>query len=393
MTPSDHAARPTPVQEPPPKPDTGADAVPAARVVTPTDEALAETRTVRRLRRPWWVQRVPEWARLALLSAAIASATGLAALMALRNGFTAREAVLVSLPAGVLMGMATGLVLVLLPARRSAADRRWLARALLDVARVDRDQKFSAILSHQDHELAELAAAIHTALLTAHKDRLEAAHLRRELDARVRRQTKAAVAELTRISHTDELTGLANRRGFETGFDELFKASEAEDEELAVLAVDMDYFKQLNDSAGHEKGDLALRAAGEVIRSQTRTGDIAARVGGDEFLIVLRGTGSAAALAVAKRLIELYARSPHAVAVPARWPGISVGIACAGEHRAQDAAHLKRMADQALYAVKRSGRSKAKIFTPDDAQVPATQAPTAPEQQTALPKSKPARAA
>jgi diguanylate cyclase (GGDEF)-like protein len=236
-----------------------------------------------------------------------------------------------------------------------------------DVSKVDREQRFSALLMQDaDHELHDLARAIHGALLSAHRDRLEAAHLRRELDARVQRQTKAVVAQWQKLSNTDELTGLCNRRGFDLAFADLFRAAADDGEELALLAVDMDYFKQLNDACGHATGDAALKAAGEVLRSQLRNGDVAGRVGGDEFLVALRGTGPRDAMIVAQRLMDLYSKTPAAVGLPVRWPTFSIGIACAGEQRALEAGHLREMADQALYAVKRSGRAGARVWKPQD---------------------------
>lgn len=320
------------------------------------------------------VQRLPAPVRAALLVLAVAAATGMTVLLCVSQGMSDRLAVIASLPVGVTAGFLVAMLLILLPDSRSARDRRWLIECMTDISRVDREQRFSTLLMQdRDHELHDLAHAIHDALLSAHKDRLEAARLRRELDSRVQRQTRAAVAELQKTANTDELTGLANRRGFDAAFTDLFQNAAEDGEELALLAVDMDYFKQLNDACGHAAGDAALRAAGEVLRSQLRSGDVAGRVGGDEFLVALRLTGSRDAYQVAQRLMDLYARSPAAMGLPVRWPTFSIGIACAGEQRAMDAGHLREMADQALYAVKRAGRGGVRVWKPQDA-APAAQA-------------------
>ncbi|MDX2114152.1 MAG: GGDEF domain-containing protein [Planctomycetota bacterium] len=317
-------------------------------------------------------RRLPVWGRAILLILGVSVVTGAAALYGDAAGMQTRAAVLLSLPVGFAAGSLLALLLVLMPEWRAQADRRWLAECLTNVAKVDREHRFSVLLAQgDDHELSELARAIHAAVLSAHRDRLEAAQLRRELDARVQRRTRAAVAELQKLSHTDELTGLLNRRGFDQAFEDAWTSAAAAGEELAALAVDMDFFKQLNDTCGHDAGDRALRAAGEVMRSQLRGGDLAARLGGDEFLIVLRETSSTEARAVARRLGDLFARSPHALGIPGQWPTFSIGIACAGEHRATGPEHLRRLADEALYASKRGGRSQTSVWSPEAAASPA----------------------
>lgn len=308
---------------------------------------------------------LPAWLRAGVLIVGVSGSTGIAVITGHTLGFEPRYAVILSLPIGAVLGFLFAVLLILLPDWRAAADRRWLVECLNNVSRVDREQKFSALLAHgEKHELHDLAKAIHAAVLAAHKDRLEAASLRRELDARVHRRTKAVVERLSRISNTDELTGLLNRRGFDGAFSGLYDLAAATGDELALLAIDLDLFKQLNDACGHDMGDAALRAAGEVMMTQLREGDLAARIGGDEFVIALRGTGSAQALAVARRLIEMYARCPAAVGLPVPWPTFSIGIACAGEHQTTGPDHMRRLADQAMYAAKRAGRADAVVYTP-----------------------------
>jgi diguanylate cyclase (GGDEF)-like protein len=328
-------------------------------------------------KRRWFAPRIPSWGRSVVLTICLAGCTSAGVFMTRSWGLAEREAVLLSLLAGGAFGYVVAMFLILIPDWRAEADRRWLIECLSDVSRIDREKRFAALLAHgEKHELHGLAKAIHAAILEAHKDRLEAASLRRELDARVQRRTRAVVAELSRLSNTDPLTGLLNRRGFDGAFSGLYDLAAATSDELAVIAIDLDYFKQLNDACGHDQGDEALKAAGEVMKTQLRDGDIAGRIGGDEFIIALRGTGSSQALAVAKRLIELYSKSPGAVGLPVRWPTFSIGIACAGEHRSENADHLRRLADQALYAVKRAGRGDALVYQPSMASQPSPSAET-----------------
>lgn len=369
MPSSDAAAQPRSENHPPPS--GPARASPTGEGAAPLlDDRLSES-----LPAHTWRRRLPAPWRAAILTAGVAATTGLSVLTGASLGLPVREAVILSLPAGLIVGVLMSSLLILIPERSAAADRRWLIECLSRISRVDREQRFSALLSAgKGHELAELARAVHASLLSAHRDRLEAAQLRRELDARVQRQTKAVVAQWSKISLTDELTGLNNRRGFDQAFQDLFESTSRRGEELALLAIDLDHFKQLNDTCGHDVGDRALRAAGELLLAQLREGDLAARLGGDEMVIALRGTGSDQAGSVAERLIALFARHPAALGVPARWPTFSIGIACAGEHHSASADHLRRQADEALYAAKRAGRCVARIYGEPEARPAASAA-------------------
>lgn len=264
---------------------------------------------------------------------------------------------------GTLVGLALAVLFVVAPARRAEEDRQWLISCLRDLARVDRRKSFSVLLQQvESHSIGDLAKACHDALASAHRDRLEAATLRREMHARVDQETRQAVARISRLSNIDELSGLANRRGFEAELAEAFEAAAQTGQPLTLLAIDLDHFKQLNDTLGHAKGDEAIRAAGEVLSANLRAGDVAGRLGGDEFLVLLRNTCSASARHIAARCVRLYASHPSGRGLPCPWPTMSVGIACAREHRADSPERLKELADQALYQAKRAGRDATCIY-------------------------------
>ncbi len=306
-----------------------------------------------------WRQRMPAWYRAALLTMGVAMSTGAGVLFGASLGMPVREAVIVALPIGATVGFLMSLLLIVIPDWRAASARRWLIHCLIDFSRLDRRHRFNELLtSRNDPEISEIARAVHAVLMATHRDRLEAAQVRRELDARVRRHTRAAVAHLNRLTTTDELTGVLNRRGFDQEYGVLFTACRAAGEELSLLAIDMDHFKALNDAMGHSAGDAALRAAGEVFASSLRDGDLAGRIGGDEFMIALRCSQTDEAHSVARRLQDLYARHPVSLAYGARWPGLSIGIAAALGNSAADADDLRARADSALYTAKRGGRGQ-----------------------------------
>ncbi|MFC5576499.1 GGDEF domain-containing protein [Lysobacter niabensis] len=163
--------------------------------------------------------------------------------------------------------------------------------------------------------------------------------------------------ELARQATTDELTGTRNRRSLlETARKEFTRAVRY-GHPLSVLMLDIDHFKRINDSHGHDVGDQVLKAVADAFRRELRDSDVLGRLGGEEFGIVLPNTGDEGAVAVAERLRARI----DAMRLSGDWggditPKVSVGVACGqGASRIEDV--IKR-ADQALYAAKAAGRNR-----------------------------------
>lgn len=160
---------------------------------------------------------------------------------------------------------------------------------------------------------------------------------------------------------TDALTRIANRRGMAGAIDECFEQAARNLEPLAILMLDLDHFKRLNDAHGHNAGDAYLRAVADCLRTGVRRDDLLSRHGGEEFLVVLPRTGSSEARKVADQLRVRIA----ALAVP--WQGetlsttVSIGVATAVPTGPADRADLIDAADQALYAAKRKGRNRVEV--------------------------------
>jgi two-component system cell cycle response regulator len=190
---------------------------------------------------------------------------------------------------------------------------------------------------------------------------------RNELLARIKTQIKRKRhADLLRakldqgMEHaiTDPLTGLYNRRYMESHLSTLVGQATQSGNTLAILVADIDYFKNVNDSYGHDAGDNVLREFATRIRRNTRGIDLACRLGGEEFVIIMPDTGLSRAMQVAERLRSCVAAEPFqvnadlAVAVTA-----SVGVS-ALDRRDDTPETLFKRADTALYSAKRSGRNR-----------------------------------
>lgn len=165
---------------------------------------------------------------------------------------------------------------------------------------------------------------------------------------------------------TDPLTGLYNRRGLEAKLAELLGAGRDPDRAgFAVAHLDLDHFKDVNDRLGHAAGDAVLCQVARILRDVTRAHDTAARVGGDEFLLLLDGAWSDEALArLARRII-----SGIEVPLKLQWGecrvSASMGILRLSGHDGGDAEGILAAADAALYQSKRAGRGQATIVTRD----------------------------
>lgn len=157
---------------------------------------------------------------------------------------------------------------------------------------------------------------------------------------------------LNELARTDPLTGLRNRRAFDDSLELELAVVERTQSPLSLLVLDVDHFKQINDHFGHEAGDKVLRAIAQVLSGCVRIIDIVARVGGEEFAVVLPHTDEAGALEVAQRM--------RAAVAQAHWLGqpTTISIGTASLQDTENARSLFARADAALYAAKKSGRNR-----------------------------------
>jgi diguanylate cyclase (GGDEF)-like protein/PAS domain S-box-containing protein len=173
---------------------------------------------------------------------------------------------------------------------------------------------------------------------------------------------REAQQQLKYLATRDSLTGLYNRAYLAERMRLLFRSSGGEPARLAVLFVDLDGFKKVNDTAGHEAGDALLRSVASRLSGCVRESDTLARVGGDEFVIVISDYASIEQVAVlAGRILETIA-VPFALAGNEYYLGVSIGISVSPDD-GQDATVLMRNADSAMYHAKQCGRNNFQFFT------------------------------
>jgi len=168
--------------------------------------------------------------------------------------------------------------------------------------------------------------------------------------------------QLRAAAHSDALTGLWNRRGFEPFIDQALARSTRTGEDVALLLCDVDYFKRINDTYGHGVGDRALTAVAQALASVIRPTDAAARLGGDEMSVLLAGCNATGACAVARRIRDALQAIQRESNLPEHVT-LSIGIAdtraMSAEALAQrSVGQLMAAADEALYQAKAEGRDR-----------------------------------
>jgi diguanylate cyclase (GGDEF)-like protein len=177
-------------------------------------------------------------------------------------------------------------------------------------------------------------------------------------------ERKALEEKLAALALTDGLTGLANRRGFDEALNREWKHTLRRGSAISLLLLDLDYFKQFNDSYGHQVGDDCLRTVAATLRATVRESDVAARYGGEELAVILPDTHSAAAVELAERFraaVEALGLTHSANSEGGGFATVSVGVATALSRDGGTIAMpegLLLSADLALYKAKHEGRNR-----------------------------------
>jgi diguanylate cyclase (GGDEF)-like protein len=210
---------------------------------------------------------------------------------------------------------------------------------------------------------AVLIASSALILRRAHRRTAAAERALRESEQRLRMVAEHDARRFQFLAHHDLLTGLPNRVMFEDRAREAVARARRRGEAAALLFLDLDHFKEVNDSLGHEAGDALLRATAERLRGCVRGEDFVARIGGDEFCVLLQGLSEPReAASVAQKVVAALAR-PFTIGAREVNTGASIGIACTPQDGAE-VADLLRLADAAMYRAKEAGRHAYRFAAP-----------------------------
>jgi diguanylate cyclase (GGDEF)-like protein/PAS domain S-box-containing protein len=201
-------------------------------------------------------------------------------------------------------------------------------------------------------------------LLGAHNDVTQMKY-QEEVIRKQNEQLKIAQAKLIELSITDELTQLHNRRYFQIQFDFLIKSAARQNSAISLILLDIDNFKKYNDTYGHREGDKILISVGEILIKYARETDVVARIGGEEFAVILPGAGKKGSKIACKRLKKLFNSYT--------WANQNVTASFGITSMQSDTytqshlwEYLYRQADEALYYAKEHGRNQLKHY--DDIQ-------------------------
>ena len=201
-----------------------------------------------------------------------------------------------------------------------------------------------------DHIVKPLSAALVCAKVKAVADR-----------SKMQRELKSKLKVAIEYSAHDALTGLYNRRYFERRLREESAHARRHKRPFSLVMVDLDHFKLVNDTYGHEDGDKVLRHVADLIASSLREDDIACRFGGEEFVLLLRATAGSSARVVANRLRASVAGKGVKLGEQDRHVTFSGGVAAADERNNYNCEGILDRADEALYRAKRGGRNRVEM--------------------------------
>lgn len=301
--------------------------------------------------KPKFAQRTPGWDETPLRAKITLTATG-SLVIGLLLG-TYGQGFHISVWVGVLVAL---LGFVYFARAWTYRPLEQLLHEIEQVQRLDRPKVLNSLPIHRQDEVGQIARAIHAYSATALRDYHQAKHLRRTMDDKVQRATKQATRKLEARALQDAMTGLGNRMFMDEQLPTLFDTCKRSGTDLTCVAIDLDNFKQVNDTHGHAAGDELLKFLSQLIKASTRSEDCAIRTGGDEFVVLMPDCMTARVKQFAYNLIALFRQHSRA-----RYPGqfspdLSIGVASVKACRAETAEDLLKAADSQLYVAKRAGK-------------------------------------
>ncbi|MFA5372241.1 MAG: diguanylate cyclase [Sideroxydans sp.] len=243
--------------------------------------------------------------------------------------------------------------------RKMEKDEEWAAIIFLTAMNSDEDLARGITAGGDDYLVKPVSETVFHAKVRAMQRLIE---MQRNL-VEVTCKLDAANAELQRLSTTDSLTGIANRRALDNFLSREWRRCQRVEKPLSLVMLDIDYFKLFNDKYGHQAGDDCLQQVAALIaRAAPRASDLAARYGGEEFSLVLGESDADGALWMAERVRQMVAdlKVPH-YATDSKFVTISCGVVSVLPDDTRSIETLMQSADAALYQAKRGGRNRVVV--------------------------------
>lgn len=294
----------------------------------------------------------PPWSLPARLAAVLAGVIGVAWVWRMGLWYFGPGAwwLIVQVP----LGVCTACLAWRIAARH---ERQWIRPAhqlqrLIDEVRDGQTSIES--LAKVDGPMSQLARMTQEILHELRREQQENKRLHTEINQRVRQRTDALESRMATWqtqAYRDALTGLHNRRLLDERLPKILEQCRAEGTPLCALAMDLDHFKSVNDTEGHAVGDRLLRDVGQIILSAVREEDMAFRLGGDEFLILMPAHDARAGARLAKRLTALVDQLAATLHLTPK-PGLSIGMVSVTDLHKVTAAEVMQRADNAMYEQK-----------------------------------------
>jgi diguanylate cyclase (GGDEF)-like protein len=248
----------------------------------------------------------------------------------------------------------------------------WLKRKVLEPLtllthqskKVRTNSKQLSLPTERTDEIGELARVLSGMSLDIDGWRERVERLEISVSHRVTAETEKIICKLRDAeerSWKDPVSGLGNRLLYEEKFVEIFDAQQRVDQDLSLVMLDVDNFKNINDTLGHKTGDNVLSFVGELLKQHLREQDLAIRYGGDEFVMILPSVSVDDAKAIAERTICMFAQQTKLLDINPK-PTMSAGVASLKGNHPESSDDLLHFSDRALYEAKRQGKSRATIY-------------------------------
>lgn len=279
--------------------------------------------------------------------------------------------VVASLVAGFYIGRATG---TSDSQRQAQNDRQAALKALVEL--LGSVQDLTTDVDHRNSEMREVHRHVGDLQTTGELEDLRQVLLGQVISvlesnqkleedlvfARCRMEEQAEELDRTRReAHTDTLSGISNRKAFDDKLRLLLGYFKREEEPLVLILADLDHFKWINDTHGHQAGDYVISQLGRLFAEKVREGDFVARCGGDEFAILLPRTNLETGVEVARRIRAETTRTNFGVASTSEQTAVTLSLGLADARPGDTPETLFRRADEALYASKHGGRNQIRF--------------------------------